>query len=182
MGNLKLPEWAKKWGVAGLIVLAAGVLLRLAIEPVFEQEIQGLWADRVKPFLLSSARISFELSRWILALIALALVGLVAFAVVLHRIYWGRSRTVSARMRSAVLPKNGTVPYVGGGDIIRAIKMTQAGEMDPDDLALIVQQSVNQKKLDCGVGSKVLKDFGYLLVVVPGGGFVAERRWREHED
>jgi hypothetical protein len=49
---MEIPDWIKGLGGVGIVIFVL-VVLKFVGESVFEHEVQGLWATRVKPFLAS---------------------------------------------------------------------------------------------------------------------------------
>jgi hypothetical protein len=174
-----IPQWARRMGFVGLIIFILLIVVKQAVEAIFEQKIQNLWMNYAEPFLLSSVKI--EVQVWhLLAAASLVVVGLVIYLFVRKPPRLVGSRLNPRRIGS---PKRGNGYDEAHGfdkvDVIKARESIKDGELSIGEFAVIVEQAVNSGNLRAEVGAELLEDFGHELVLRSDRTYTARQRRRQ---
>lgn len=158
-----------------VVVLA---VLKFALESVFQLEIQDYWTKTVKPFLFSPVEVHFQTHVWILVSIIIFSLGSVGLIVYWRIRHPSRRKMGRLNVNAVGIPKAEFAGEYNQAEIVRAIVWAREGRLPPEDLATIVQQAVNLKRIKSHVGAEILKEFNYELILETDGEFIATKRWR----
>jgi len=176
MGRIiNLPLWAKKWGLVGIIIVVILTILNLAFEAIIQDEVQNFWSNNLRPYLLSSINIQFEIQNWILFTAIILLVGTVSVT------YFWLNRPRRGYMgklnpRALRIPKEGIVGEHNNVDVLRARTKVREGKLSPAEFAIIVQQTINLGNLKPDVGAEILDEYDYELILRSDRSYTTQRR------
>jgi hypothetical protein len=175
MDKYSIPDWAKKWGKTGLLTFLALSATLFFMEAILQQEAQSLWEDNIKPALLSPYEVKLEMPVWVWVL-SLAMAGAAIylgyeFLTKPKRVEKGKINLTSALKSEKPDPKNQS-------RVFRAVYEARKHRLSADDLAKIIEQSVNVGSLKSEIGSDILKEFGYVLLLNADKTVTAARDWR----
>ena len=161
MEIFNIPEWAKKFGVFGVIIFVVVFVISIFIEAVLQQESTSLWTDKIKPFLSMPIQINIAIPLWLMTVIVLTIV-------VLCVIYITWLKRLPNKKNGKINPQARPLPQKSGetmnqSRVFRAVKEARAQRLDYQDLATIIEQAVNTGTIKPEVGAEILKEFDFVL-------------------
>lgn len=177
----RIPLWARKLGLAGLIVLVLLWLGRLVIDAILEQEIQDIWTDPVKPFLLSS--LTIEIPWWVLFSLMIVATAMVSGYVIVRKA--PRSVNGMLNLHRLKSPKAlDTSDHEDNRDfdkidVLKARRLVEEGKLAIAEYATIVEQAINTGNLKAETGAELLEEVDYRLILRSDGSYTVRKTWRE---
>lgn len=148
------------------------VILLFIFKAIVEDEVQGIWNNAFKPFLIAKIPINLELPRYFLAMFFVFIT--IIFGLVIHTFFKMRSQ-IGANSHwqafgSLELPSDGNVD-LSKVDVIRAVAAARNDEMSINDLKRVIILALNANIIRPTLASELLDEFGLQLVHLPGNSF-----------
>jgi hypothetical protein len=175
-----IPPWARRLGLAGLVISLVLVFVRFAVEAILEAEVQKWWQNYAKPFLSLPIEVKIQLWHLLTAILVIAAMLTVYFFVRKPpRLVNGRLNPY--RIRSPKIRSNlefDADHEFDKVDVIRGWARVKDGDLGSDDFATIVERAINSGNLKSEVGAELLEDVGYELVLRSDKSYTARKRRR----
>jgi len=173
----RIPPWVRRFGFFGLLLFGIFVILSLAVEAIFEQEVQQWWERGLKPFLFSptSIEILVSVQGWIvLAGVVVLVVGVSGAAYLFACLQKkGKGGLDTSLSPPSNLGSTGLTPT----DVVNAVVDARGGRITSDFLV----DDIVIKAANCGVirpqaAAEVLEEFGFELIFRSDGSYSYTRK------